>query len=184
MPRHFVGALLVGLLCSPLALAHSNGDDHHHHHGAQGHRHNEQHHSQESFEQFANLPPVPNTVVVENCWVRAMPAPLPSAGYLELHNRGHDPVALVAAQAAPFEATMLHATVDKGGMASMEHVSRLEVADGESASLAPGGYHLMFEQPQQDLVVGEQLPVQLRFEGYAPREVSCEIRSARGEPGH
>ena len=123
---------------------------------------------------------MPASVEVSQCWVRALPAPLPSAAYLRVRNGGATPVTLAAADAPGFGHVMLHQTQTADGVASMHHVNGVAVAPGATVALEPGGYHVMLEEPAGELPVGESLTLTLGFEGYAPRSIDCEIRSARG----
>ncbi len=183
LPR-FCATLVLGgfatmsAATSGAAPAHSSGT---HASAAHGNSHAGAEHAMARQADASNLPALPPTVVIEECWVRAMPVPLPSGGYLQLHNRGDAPVTLSGAAAEPFGMTMLHATTTEDGVARMAMIPHVEVAAGTTLSLQPGGYHLMFEEPEGELTIGDDLRVQLHFDGYAPREVICEIRSARGE---
>ena len=126
------------------------------------------------------LPVLPESLEVSDCWVRALPAPLPSAAYLQIRNRGAAPLTLTTASAPGFGQVMLHQTRTADGVASMHHVHGVAVAPGGAVALEPGGYHVMLEEPAGELAVGKDLTLTLGFEGHAPRPVDCEVRSARG----
>lgn len=150
--------------------------------GAQGAGHGHGGHASHASQAHgtSEQPSLPASVEISQCWVRALPAPLPSAVYLRIRNGGATPVTLVAADAPGFGHVMLHQTQTADGVASMHHVTGVAVAPGTTVALEPGGYHVMLEQPASELSVGESLTLALGFEGYAPRSIDCEIRSARG----
>lgn len=124
--------------------------------------------------------PLPAAVVIESCWVRALPAPLPSAAYFTLRNGADHAIVLERVAAPGFGHVMLHTTEVRDGMAAMAPVPQIEAEPGETVTFAPGGLHVMLEQPAAELTVGGQLPLTFETRGHAPREVACEIRSARG----
>lgn len=123
---------------------------------------------------------LPAAVVIESCWVRALPAPLPSAAYFTLRNGADHAIVLERVAAPGFGHVMLHTTEVRDGMAAMASVPHVEAGPGETVTFAPGGLHVMLEQPAAELTVGGQLPLTFETRGHAPREVACEIRSARG----
>src|SRR5690606_17715550 len=104
-------------------------------------------------------------VHIEQCWIRAMPVGLPSAGYFVLHNSGAAPISLMGAEAEGFDKTMLHASETKGGMSAMVHVDHVDIAPGERMEFAPGGHHIMLEQPTAPVKIGSQQPITLWFDG-------------------
>lgn len=122
--------------------------------------------------------PTPDGIVVEGCWIRALPNRLPAAGYFVITNSSQHPVALVGAQAAGFGRVMLHTHQTVNGMSKMVHVDRVDVPAGERFVFAPGGHHLMLEKPAGDLEPGKPLPVTLRFEGDRALTVDCDVRGA------
>lgn len=146
----------------------------HEHSSAAAHSHHANHEGQTA------LPALPAAVELQECWVRALPTPLPAAAYLQIHNRSDSAMTLQGVQAPGFGQTMLHSTVTEQGMARMVHQDHIVVPPKDSVALAPGGLHIMLEQPEHTLQPGKSLPLSLRFQGYAAREVQCEIRSARG----
>src|SRR5690606_27889370 len=121
-------------------------------------------------------PEAPAGVSVSGCWVRAMPAGLPSAGYFRIKNTGSAPVTLIGAEAEGFRKVMLHTHLDTGGMSRMVHVDRVDLPPGGGFDFAPGGHHLMLEQPAGDLPIGSTRSLTLWFEGERALTVQCELR--------
>lgn len=118
----------------------------------------------------------PAGVSVSDCWVRAMPAGLPSAGYFRIENTGSASAALTSAEAEGFGKVMLHTHLDTGGMSRMVHVDKVDIPPGGAFDFAPGGHHLMLEQPAGDLVIGSTRSLTLWFEGERALTVQCELR--------
>ena len=120
----------------------------------------------------------PEGVVAGACWIRALPNPLPMAAYFSLENQGDHGVVLVGAQSDGFGNVMLHTHVDSGGMSSMKHLDRVPVEPGEGLEFAPGGHHVMLQQPRIALEVGSQHVITLWFEGDRALPVRCDVRPA------
>ncbi|HUS24522.1 MAG TPA: copper chaperone PCu(A)C [Candidatus Binatia bacterium] len=95
-------------------------------------------------------------------WVRA---PLPGAdvlaAYGELRNAGASVLRIDGFGADGFGMAMLHETRLENGMSRMRARDALVLAPGKSATLAPGGMHLMLMQPAAALKAGDR--AQLRF---------------------
>jgi copper(I)-binding protein len=100
---------------------------------------------------------------VQDARLRLLPGDLPAAGYFSLTNTSGNAVALVGAESAAFEQVMMHQSSIKDGMASMDHVSQLDLAPGAAVAFAPGGYHLMLMKRQQPLSIGDEVTVTLVF---------------------
>lgn len=122
------------------------------------------------------------SVDAESAWIRAAPPTARMlAGYVVLHNRGSEPVALVGASSARFGLVEVHETVDVDGVARMREVPRIDIAPGGSAALQPGGRHLMLMRPSGVPAKGEQVQIVLRFSDASELPVSFIV--SPGAPG-
>jgi periplasmic copper chaperone A len=123
-------------------------------------------------------------VQVEQCWVRAMPASIPSAGYFTLRNNGDQPAALTDVATPAFGMAMMHRSESNGSMSTMQMVSSVPVPAHGSVSFAPSGYHVMLEQPAKQLQIGATLPLTLSFADGSSVSANCAIKSAAtlGQP--
>lgn len=119
----------------------------------------------------------PGGIQVEQCWVRAMPSTVPSAGYFTLHNTGEAPRTLTAVATPAFGMAMMHRSESNGSMSMMEPVSSVRVPAHGSVSFAPKGYHVMLEEPVQPLKVGGTLPLTLSFDDGSTLTAQCAIKS-------
>lgn len=157
-------ACAFALVMSASAHAHSG-------HGAHAH---DGHGAQQSKD--AATAARPEGVSVSDCWIRAMPGRLPSAGYLTLHNAGAKDAVLVGAQAHGFDKVMLHTHRTTNGMATMVHVDDVTVPAGGSFEFEPGGHHIMLEKPSNELQVGGTQPITLWFEADKAITIECAVR--------
>lgn len=142
-------------------------------HGHHGHHH---HHEQKTFGDASTASP-PVGVTVNDCWIRLLPNRLPSAAYFVMDNSGHADAVLVGAEAANFGKVMLHTHQTINGMATMVHADKVIVPVGGSFEFAPGGHHVMLEQPKATLNIGHTSPITFWFEDSSAITTDCEIRS-------
>ncbi len=120
--------------------------------------------------------PASATVSARDCWIRLLPAPTPSGGFLVVHNGGQQPVSLKSASSPDYGMVMLHQTSEEGGMSKMSMVHEISIPPGQDLELKPGGYHIMLEQPRAGLKVGDRVHVDFALgngEGFA---ATCELK--------
>ncbi len=118
-------------------------------------------------------------VSVSHCWVRAMPAGIPSGGFFELANTGAKPVDLTEVDTDAFGMAMLHQTQSNGSMSRMVMVDRATVPAGGTLSFAPGGYHVMLEEPKQPLKIGSTIPMSFVFGDGEKITAQCKVQSPK-----
>jgi len=116
-------------------------------------------------------------VSVRDAWVRESPPGVAMmAGYMALRNNTSRSQVLVTARSPDFETVMIHRTIVKDGMASMEHATQIEIAPNASLLFAPGGYHLMLLNPKRTLRAGNRVDINLEFRGGLVLPVAFEVR--------
>ncbi len=131
------------------------------------------------------------TLWVDDAWVRLAPVPgRPSAGYLVVHG-GREPTRLLAVDSSAAGATELHRSMTEGGssatpgtgmaMVTMRPVDGIDVPAGGTATLAPGGYHLMLFGVAPQITAGGTMPLTVRFAKGAPIMVKAKVVAA-GDP--
>ncbi len=99
--------------------------------------------------------------VLKDGWARLPPGPQPMmlAGFGRLENPCKTPASVVAVSSAAFMHASLHGTTQEGGVSRMREIDALPLAPGATATLAPGGLHLMLMHPSAPLKEGEQIAV-------------------------
>jgi copper(I)-binding protein len=114
---------------------------------------------------------------VEGAWIRIPPAGLPMmAGYARISNPCKAPLAIVAAHSDAFADTSLHETRVEGGISRMRATPALRLAPGGSATLAPGGFHLMLMRPVKPLHAGDRVTIEFTLEDGRRFSVPFEAR--------
>ena len=104
----------------------------------------------------------------------------PAAGYFRLDNHGATPLDLVGASSPACGSVMLHRSMHKGAMESMDMVDHVAVPPHGSVRFAPGGYHLMCMDPVGGLQRGQTVPVTLSFAGGGSVTANFTVEGARG----
>ncbi|MGH8228609.1 MAG: copper chaperone PCu(A)C [Steroidobacteraceae bacterium] len=124
----------------------------------------------------------PPKVEVSNAWV---PEPPPgadvAAAYFTLHNAGTSPAVLIAVSSPVAQSAMLHRTMVMHGESMMRPIERLTIAPGKTVTLRPDGMHVMLNRLLKRPVVGQQVPLVLRFASGAEIQVSARVRPLGSE---
>lgn len=110
---------------------------------------------------------------VDDAWVRASAVTSPmgestalpmTAAYLLITNDSHDTDTLLGAESPAARVVEIHQTVMQNDVASMQHMSSVEIPGGGTLKFEPGGYHLMLIDLQQALAAGDEVEITLTFE--------------------
>lgn len=122
-------------------------------------------------------------VGASHVWIReAPPGVSVMAGYMTLSNFTGKPLVLRDISSSDFGSVMLHRTVEKDGMDSMEAVQDLVIPAHGRVVLAPGGYHLMLMQPHTHLFDGDLVTLTLNFSDGSVLTILAPVR--RDAPQH
>ena len=101
------------------------------------------------------------------------------AGYLTITNTGTIDDRLVSASSPVAGTTQIHEMKMEGDVMKMNEVEGgLVIPAGDSVTLAPGGFHIMFMKLNQQLVEGSTIVVTLTFE----KAGSVDVELAVGAP--
>lgn len=113
-------------------------------------------------------------------WARQGPPGMPMlAGFGTLRNACEAAVTVVSASSPAFGAVELHETrMGEDGVSRMRPVPRLAIAPGETATLAPGGLHLMLMQPVNPLEAGQRVEVTFVLDDGREIAGQLEVRNA------
>lgn len=117
-------------------------------------------------------------VRVSHAWLRILPGALPAGGYATLHNAGGQPALLTGARSSVYAQVMLHESSAAGGTNRMHRVEAMTVPAHGNAALAPGGFHLMLEQPGHPVKPGDIVRLTLTFADGSTRDADFIARPA------
>lgn len=170
MPARFVASIgcVIGVFLTPVLVAAEHEHAMHHHE-----------HEMIDFSADFAVAQFAKEITVEQCWVRLMPAQVPSAGYFKINNQQDSPIELLAARTDSFGLTMLHQTYEEDGLAKMKETDGLLIEPHQHLSFEPGGYHVMFEQPTGSLEVGDKMDLELLFGHEQKVTAACRVNSAK-----
>lgn len=87
-----------------------------------------------------------------------------ATAYFTITNRGALPDRLTAMSSDAAGMVMLHESALTDGVATMRHIEALDLAPGESVTLAPAGLHAMLMNIKRPLKKGTQVSLTLTFE--------------------
>lgn len=120
-------------------------------------------------------------------WTRATPAGADmAAGYLTVTNTGKTADVLESATADAAAGVMIHQSTVKDGVMHMDAMDKgVEIAPGQTVTLAPGGTHLMWMGVKAPLKQGDMISGTLTFKnaGTVPVGFKVEAMGAK-EPAH
>jgi periplasmic copper chaperone A len=117
------------------------------------------------------------SVAVSDCWIRGMPGKLPSGGYFTVKNSSASPIDLTEVDSDAFGMAMLHQTQSNGSTSTMVMVDKATVPANGTLSFAPGGYHVMLEQPAHPLKAGTTLPLTFTFGDGEKVTAQCTVKA-------
>ncbi len=116
---------------------------------------------------------------VSDAWFRSLPGKLPAGGYFTVQNNGRRDVTITGASSDACGMLMMHQSKATGGMSGMDMVESVKVPAGGIVKFAPGGYHLMCEQPK--MKIGAKVPVVLHLSDGSAVAVGFVVKSATGK---
>ena len=108
------------------------------------------------------------------------------AGYLTITNTGTADDTLVSATSPAAGVTQIHEMKMEGDVMKMNEVEGgLVIPAGQSVTLEPGGFHIMFMELKQAFVEGSMVPVTLTFANAGTVEVELMVGPINAdEPSH
>lgn len=124
-------------------------------------------------------------VEVTTAWARASIGSAPNgAAYVSIHNNGADSRKLVGADTPVAHHAAIHRHDMIDGMMTMRAVDAWHIDGGATATMEPGGHHIMLMKLQTKLVEGETFPLTLKFDDGTTIETEVRIAGigARAAP--
>jgi periplasmic copper chaperone A len=110
-------------------------------------------------------------------WSRATPKGATSgAGYMSITNKGTTPDRLSCVSSDVSGQCQIHNMTMEGGVMKMRPVeSGLEIKPGETITLQPGGFHVMFVDLKHPLERGKTVKVTLKFDNAGTVDVEYPV---------
>ncbi|MFY9693476.1 MAG: copper chaperone PCu(A)C [Xanthobacteraceae bacterium] len=116
-------------------------------------------------------------------WARATPKGADDgAGYMTITNKGSAPDRVSCVSDDASKQCQIHSMTMEGGIMKMRPVEGgLEIKPGETVTLKPGGYHMMFVDLTHPLEQGKSVEAELKFDHAGTVKVDYPI-AAIGAP--
>lgn len=109
-------------------------------------------------------------------WSRPAAAKMNGAGFVNLTNRGKAADRLMAVESTAARKVELHRSSMANGVASMQRQDQgIALPAGQTVTLAPGGYHVMFIGLARTLKTGDKVPATLVFQSGAKLKVEFAV---------
>lgn len=123
-----------------------------------------------------------DTLEINDAWIaEAPPVSKVMAAYMEIENETGEHRQAVSMQCKEFERAEFHRTVEKDGMARMEHQQVLNIPAESELALEPGGYHIMLFNPARHFVAGDKTGCSIKFDDGKTIAIELEIRKSSVE---
>lgn len=124
-------------------------------------------------------------VQVEDIYVRAVPPGQGnSAAFMRLANEGEADHALVAVESDASKVVELHTHLKEDGMMKMRRVDKIDLPAGATATLQPGGLHVMLIGLTRQLSPGEDVEIALIFEDGSRTELRAPVKTVQQTMEH
>ena len=118
-----------------------------------------------------------DSLILSGAWVRATPPNATVAGaYIRIENTGTKADRLLSATSSAAESVQIHEMKMDGDVMQMRELTEgLEIPAKKTVELFPGQIHLMLIGPQQAMVVGKTIKINLLFAKAGKKTVEFEI---------
>jgi len=119
---------------------------------------------------------------IVDAWIaEAPPVSTVMAAYMEIENETRQDRQAVSMQCNEFERAEFHRTIEKEGMARMQHQPVLNISANSELKLEPGGYHIMLFKPARALLAGDKTSCSMKFDDGTTIGIDLEIRKSSVE---
>lgn len=125
-------------------------------------------------------------VIIAGAWARTSPMMASNgAAYMELTATVDDRLISATAVGVEAESIEVHevAMDDDSGEMTMREVDGIDLVAGETVTLEPGGYHIMFLGLAEPFELGDSFDVILTFERAGDVAASVQVRDSADEGG-
>lgn len=100
-----------------------------------------------------------------------------TVAYLTLDNGGERPVTLNRVTSPQFRTVEMHATIIDDGIAGMQSLDSITIAEGSSIAFEAGGRHLMLIEPRDLLEAGDTVTLEFHHDQPGLLILSAPMRS-------
>ncbi len=110
-------------------------------------------------------------------YVRAVPPGQKiSAAFLQLDNASDSMQSIVSASSPAAEVVELHTHIHDNGMMKMRRIEKIDIPAKGKTLLKPGGLHIMLIDLKNNLKLGQEVSVTLKFSDGSEKTFSAPVR--------
>jgi copper(I)-binding protein len=121
-------------------------------------------------------------IEIDDAWLaEAPPTSSVMAAYLKIENETGQDRQAVSMQCKEFDRAEFHRTVEKDGMARMEHQQVLNIPADSELELEPGGYHIMLFNPARHFVAGDKTSCGMKFDDGTNIAIELKVKKSSAE---
>ena len=116
-------------------------------------------------------------VLVRDGWIQeGPPSQTITAAYMTIENKTGGGISLKSASTEVAQTVELHKMELVDGMMKMRRVESIDIPDGGTAELKPGGYHLMVIGLKKQLKEGDKVAITLEFAGGFRKMITLPVK--------
>lgn len=108
-------------------------------------------------------------------------APLPgqqqTVAYLSLDNHSVAPITLTRITSPQFESVAMHATIVDDGIAGMQSLDSITIAENSRVVFDVGGRHLMLLSPRETLRAGDDVTLEFHYDETGVLQLNAKLQS-------
>lgn len=108
-------------------------------------------------------------------------APLPgqrqAVAYLSLDNHSVAPITLTRITSPQFESVAMHATIVDDGIAGMQSLDSITIAENSRVVFDVGGRHLMLQSPRETLRAGDDVTLEFHYDETGVLQFKAKLQS-------
>ena len=113
---------------------------------------------------------------IHEAWARPVTQGNTAAAYFSLHNHTQNDDELIGASSSVAEAAEIHESKMENDVMTMNMVSSVPLKAGDELMFEPGGLHVMLIGVKQELKVGDEFELVLKFKNHADIMVNVKVQ--------
>jgi copper(I)-binding protein len=119
-------------------------------------------------------------IEVHEAWARPTAQGNTAAAYFSLHNHTQNNDELIGASSAIADMVEIHESKMENDVMTMNMVSSIPLKAGDELTFEPGGLHVMLIGVKQELNVGDEFELVLKFKNHADITVNVKVEQDGG----
>lgn len=119
-------------------------------------------------------------IEVHEAWARPTAQGNTAAAYFSLHNHTSNDDELIGAASSIADVVEIHESKMENDVMTMNMVSTIPLKAGDELTFEPGGLHVMLIGVKQELKVGDEFELVLKFKNHADITVKVKVEEDSG----